>query len=406
MRKTSCGNSLLFLAILVCAVWFWSGASVALASSGSNVFRGSVSPNPNQQSEKQPEAAEKAPEKAAQPSPPPSRKAEQQAVKTPAAAKDDPAAANAKPASSTPAQAAPQNPAKTQPAPGKQAPAASDASAKTKKSEESAPAGRQDLYLHVQSAILINMNTGKVYFEQNPDKPLPPASITKLLTLYLVREGLAQGRLSLKTPIPISDKAARTRGARMTLKGGEKVPLGELIQGISVASANNACVAVAEYLGKGDPAKFVAQMNAKAKNIGMSKSAFKNPNGLPANGQLSTARDIAKLSMSYMRAFPDSLKVHAMTAHTYHGTTRRNANSLLRTYKGVDGLKTGFVCETGYNIAVTAKRDNTRLLAVLLGAQSSSIRHKEATRLLDYGFRQVARESGKSGTSSAKKSKS
>lgn len=169
------------------------------------------------------------------------------------------------------------------------------------------------------------------------------------------------------------------------------MPLNELIKGISVVSANNACVAVAEYFGKGDATKFVVQMNAKAKKIGMANSQFKNPNGLPASGQISTARDIAKLSMAYLRTFPESLKVHSMTSHTYHGTTHRNANTLLRTYKGVDGLKTGFVCDAGYNITATAKRGDTRLLAVVLGAQNSAVRQKETARLLDFGFKRAAR---------------
>ena len=255
------------------------------------------------------------------------------------------------------------------------------------------PATAQDILLNVQAAVLINMSTGQVYYEHNPDKAIQPASITKLLTLYLVREELAKGRLSMTTPIPVSSRAVRTGGSRMRLRRGEKVPLREIIKGISVASANNACVAVAEYLGGGDPDRFVSRMNEKARKIGMTSSTFKNPNGLPNRSQLSTARDIAKLSVKYLRTFPESLKVHSMKSHTYHGATYRNANSLLRYYKGTDGLKTGFVCEAGYNIAATAKRGDTRLLAVVLGAQSSSVRRKETKRLLDYGFRRAQRES-------------
>ncbi len=252
----------------------------------------------------------------------------------------------------------------------------------------------KDLHLNVKAAILINMTNGKVYYEQNPDKAIPPASITKLLTLFLVREAMRQGRLSPDTPIPVRSRAVLTGGSRMSLKTGEKVPLGELIKGISVVSANNACVAVAEYLGKGDPNRFVSQMNSKARNIGMANSKFKNPNGLPAPGQLSTARDIAKLSTNYLRTFPESLSVHSMTTHTFHGATHRNANSLLRTYKGVDGLKTGFVCASGYNITATARRGNTRLVAVVLGAQNSIIRQVETARLLDYGFKRAALDDG------------
>lgn len=247
-----------------------------------------------------------------------------------------------------------------------------------------------ELHLNVKSALLINMSNGRIYFEQNPDKTIAPASITKLLTLYLVREAMAQGRLSAMTPIPVGPRAIMTGGSSMSLRRGERVPLNELIKGISVVSANNACVAVAEYLGRGDTTRFVAQMNEKARALGMTQSRFRNPNGLPAPGQLSTARDIAKLSMAYLRTFPDSLSVHSMTTHTYHGATHRNANSLLRTYPGVDGLKTGFVCSSGYNITATAKRGNTRLLAVVMGAQSATIRQIETSRLLDYGFKRAA----------------
>lgn len=263
----------------------------------------------------------------------------------------------------------------------------------------------RDLHLNVKAAFLVNMSNGKIYYEQNPDTPIAPASITKVLTLYLVREAMAQGKITPVTAIPISDRAIRTGGSRMSLKRGEKVPLRELIKGISVVSANNACVAVAEYMGKGDSSRFVSRMNAKAKKIGMSSSRFKNPNGLPAHGQLSTARDIAKLSMSYLRRFPESLSIHSMTTHTYHGATHRNANSLLRTYKGADGLKTGFVCASGYNITATAKRGDTRLLAVVLGAQNSVSRQVETARLLDYGFKRATMEKGLGNGNGGKKLK-
>ena len=236
----------------------------------------------------------------------------------------------------------------------------------------------------------MNVSNGKVYYTQDPDERIPPASITKVLTLYLVREALAQGKVKESAPIPVSGLAIRTGGSTMSLYKGEKVPLSEIIKGISVVSANNACVAVAEYLGRGDSRRFVAQMNAKARSLGMSRSVFKNPNGLPATGQVSTARDIAKLSASYLQRFPESLAIHSMTNHTYHGVTHRNANSLLGRYEGVDGLKTGFVCASGYNITATAKRGNTRLVAVVLGARNPIVREVEAARLLEYGFTQAA----------------
>lgn len=434
MLKNISTNPLLFLIILVCLGLLGAPASETAASSGANVFRGSVSPSPVAQpapknedaavkSEPAPQVKKNAPQAATSKSGSAGKSTAQTTKKSESVKKKQAetpkkvtsqvkakkkteskkATSQAKAKKKTEAKkAASQVKAKKQAAVVKKAAVTSGKTGPAKKSAAISAGAKKDLHLNVKAAILINMSNGKVYFEQNADKTIAPASITKLLTLYLVREAMAQGRISSKTSIPISDRAVRTGGSRMSLKRGEKVPLNELIQGISVVSANNACVAVAEYMGKGDPNKFVAQMNAKAKKIGMKSSAFKNPNGLPAEGQLSTARDIARLSMSYLRTFPDSLKVHSMTAHTYHGTTRRNANSLLRTYKGVDGLKTGFVCASGYNISVTAKRGNTRLVAVVLGAQNSSIRHVEATRLLDYGFKKAAQDAGVANRDSTK----
>lgn len=240
--------------------------------------------------------------------------------------------------------------------------------------------------INAKAAYLMNMDTGEVYYAQDADRLIPPASVTKVMTLLLIREAMARGQLSPSATIPVSARAACVGGSSMHLVPGEHAPLMELIKGISVASANNACMAVAEYLGKGNPAAFVARMNAKARELGMRRTVFKNPSGLPAAGQVSTARDLALLARAYLRRFPESLAIHAMTTHTYRGVAHRNANSLLDTYPGADGLKTGFVCASGFNIAATAKRDGTRLLAVVLGATSSGVRHRETVKLLDYGF--------------------
>ena len=261
---------------------------------------------------------------------------------------------------------------------------------KSSRKAAAAASAQSGFHLNVKAAYLLNMSNGKVYYSQNSDDRIPPASITKVLTLYLIREALAQGRIKESTPIPVSSLAIRTGGSTMSLYRGEKVPLSEIIRGISVVSANNACVAVAEYMGKGDSRRFVAQMNATARSLGMGRSVFKNPNGLPATGQVSTAHDIAMLSAAYLRRFPESLSIHSMTSHTYHGQTHHNANSLLSCYEGADGLKTGFVCASGYNITATAKRGNTRLIAVVLGARNPIIRQVETSRLLDYGFEKAA----------------
>ncbi|MBE1424999.1 D-alanyl-D-alanine carboxypeptidase (penicillin-binding protein 5/6) [Desulfomicrobium macestii] len=378
-----CATRFLILLIVYVLISGLAGIGFsAFASSGSHVFRASVVPRPEAAGPDTQALVRTEPVEAVSSAPKPP-------VKKTASSKTKPAVPKSEAAEQV-----------TTPAPKQAAkPQAAEAKAKKSLADKAGPAKQavkpgtsKDLYLNAQAALLINMSTGEVYYEHNPDKTIAPASITKLLTLYIIREALAQGKLAPTTPIPVSATAVKTGGSRMRLKRNEKVPLSELIKGISVVSANNACVAVAEYFGKGDPSKFVAQMNAKAKKIGMINSRFKNPNGLPASGQLSTARDIAKLSVAYLRTFPEALKVHSMTSHTYHGATHRNANTLLRTYKGVDGLKTGFVCDAGYNITATAKRGKTRLVAVVLGAQNSAVRQRETARLLDYGFRRAAKD--------------
>jgi D-alanyl-D-alanine carboxypeptidase (penicillin-binding protein 5/6) len=427
MKKCVLSNCLFFLLVFMVSGAQSGPIICASAPSGSHVYRASVGPRPDYtpppaagNAKTAPSEAEPASDESSTASKvanPPAAQPGQGAMIKKAVSSIQPL--NTAPAKTSPAQPAsassvagssPQASPKSVPAAkseSKPAPRSESKAASTKSAPKSAPAAAagktrkgeppataKDLLLNVQAAILINMSTGQVYYEHNPDKAIQPASITKLLTLYLVREAMAQGRLAPTTPIPVSAKAVQTGGSRMRLKRGEKVPLNELIKGISVVSANNACVAVAEYMGGGDPSKFVSQMNDKARKIGMTSSRFKNPSGLPDRTQLSTARDIAKLSMSYLRTFPESLKVHSMTSHTYHGSTHRNANTLLKTYKGADGLKTGFVCEAGYNITATAKRGDTRLLAVVLGAQSSSVRLKETRKLLDFGFKRAARDNG------------
>jgi len=404
MKKRAFLTCLCFLLLLVSAGQA-GPIEVASAPSGSHVYRASIGPRPKVKPVPAAAAAEaskaqaKAPETTA-PVPAAANVAATAPVSAPAVAevKSAPEKPGKKSTASSRAKAVKTAAIAPAAAPAtevkKAVEAPKDAPAVKAAPKGEPPASAKELFLNVKSAILINMTTGQVYYEHNADKSIQPASITKLLTLYLIREAIAQGRISPNTPIPVSVQAVKTGGSRMRLKRGEKVPLSELIKGISVVSANNACVAVAEYMGGGDPSKFVAQMNDKARKIGMTSSRFRNPSGLPDRAQLSTARDIAKLSMNYLRTFPESLQIHSMTTHTFHGSTHRNANSLLKTYKGADGLKTGFVCEAGYNITATAKRGNTRLLAVVLGAQNSAVRQRETAKLLDFGFKRVERENG------------
>ncbi len=244
--------------------------------------------------------------------------------------------------------------------------------------------------LTVKAAVLWNMTTGETLYEQNPDVQIAPASLTKVLTLYIIFDAIRQGRLRPWDVVDVSARAATQGGSNMRLRTGEHVKVTELIKGIAVASANDACMAMAEYLEDGHPETFVTLMNATAKRLGMTNSAFMNPNGLPADGQVTTARDMQHLAAAYLEQFPKALTIHSMQYFTHNNRQRHNANSLLGRYEGVDGLKTGFVCSSGYNIIATAKRGDTRLIAVVLGSRSSGVRERETAKLLDKGFQIVA----------------
>ncbi|MGA3117349.1 MAG: D-alanyl-D-alanine carboxypeptidase family protein [Syntrophobacteraceae bacterium] len=242
--------------------------------------------------------------------------------------------------------------------------------------------------VNARSAILLDMESGRILFEQNADYLIAPASITKILTLYLVFEAIKQGHVSLSDQVEVSARAASAGGSRMGLRAGARVRMGELIKGMAVVSGNDACVAAAEHIS-GSVERFVGKMNAKARELGMTRSHFMTPNGLPAEGQVTTARDIAILSTAYIHRFPDSLTIHSMQSYAYGRHAHHNANRLLGKCPGVDGLKTGFVCSSGYNISATAKRNNTRILAVVMGARNPWIRCSEAQRLLEAGFRET-----------------
>lgn len=243
-------------------------------------------------------------------------------------------------------------------------------------------------HVNARSAILLDMESGSVLFQQNADYLIAPASITKILTLYLIFEAIKQGQVRLSDKVEVSRRAAATGGSRMGLKAGTYVPLEEIVKGIAVVSGNDACVAAAEHIS-GSVERFVKKMNAKARELGMTSSEFMTPNGLPASGQVTTARDIARLSVAYLRRFPESLLIHSMQAYTYGKHSHHNANRLLGKCPGVDGLKTGFVCASGYNISATAKRSGTRVLAVVMGARNPWIRCSEAERLIEAGFRET-----------------
>ncbi len=240
--------------------------------------------------------------------------------------------------------------------------------------------------INARSAVLMEVTTGTILFEQNADEPIEPASFTKIATLYLVFEALQQNRIHLNDEVWISEAAWRTGGSKMFVGIGTRVPLEELIKGIAVVSGNDACIATAEHLS-GSVDTFVDAMNRMGKQLGMTHTTFLNPNGLPADGQITTARDMAILDTAYLKRFPESLKYHSMREWNYNNIVQYNRNHLLLKDSTIDGLKTGYIAASGYHLSATSQRDGMRLIAVVMGAVNPATREREALKLLNYGYR-------------------
>ena len=240
--------------------------------------------------------------------------------------------------------------------------------------------------LPVQAALLLNMSTGKVLYEQRADALIPPASLTKIMTMFLAYDTIRAKRLKENSQITVPAHAAHTGGSTMHLRAKERVPLSQLLTGMAVASGNDAATTVAHAVNPNMGA-FVGAMNRKAREIGMRATTFKNPTGLPAKGQLTTARDMMRLATAYLKRHPQARRVHATRFLQHRNTTFANTNPLLGVVQGVDGLKTGFTAASGYNVIITATRGNTRLMVIILGGKTSAQRNDAARRLLEAGFR-------------------
>ena len=250
-----------------------------------------------------------------------------------------------------------------------------------------AAAAAPQLDLNCRAAILIEQGSGRVLYEKNADERVPIASITKVMTLLLAFEAVHDGRLTMETPVPVSEHAYHMGGSQIWLEPGEHFTLDEMIKAICVSSANDAAVAVAELVGGSEPA-FVEQMNARAASLGMEQTSFRNACGLDAEGHLSTARDVAAMSRTILNTCPEVLHYTGIWTDTLRGgaTQLINTNKLLRRYEGITGLKTGTTGGAGICISASATRNGLSLIAVILGAPSSADRFNAATTLLDYGF--------------------
>ena len=247
------------------------------------------------------------------------------------------------------------------------------------------------LALNCRAAVLIEPESGRVLYEKSPDEKMPIASITKLMTLLLTFEAVHGGKLTLDTLVPVSEHACHMGGSQIWLEPGEQFTLDEMLRAICVSSANDAAVAVAELVGGSEPA-FVEQMNARAAELGMTNTTFRNACGLDTEGHLSTARDVAVLSCYILNTCPELLHYTGIwTDSLRNGQTRLvNTNKLLKRYSGITGLKTGTTSGAGVCISASAVRDGLILIAVILGSPSSADRFNAATTLLDYGFANYA----------------
>jgi D-alanyl-D-alanine carboxypeptidase (penicillin-binding protein 5/6) len=242
------------------------------------------------------------------------------------------------------------------------------------------------LQCDAQSALLMDGLTGEILYEQNSRLKIPPASFVKVLTLYLAFDAIRGGQLKKDDLVTVSEKAWRTQGSKMFIKVGSQVRVEDLLKGIAVASGNDACVALAEHMA-GSEDVFVSKMNEKAKSLGMNDSQFKNSDGMPAEGQQTSALDMSILARRYIEDHPEALAIHSLIEFEYNGIRQGNRNTLLAKNIGVDGLKTGHVEESGYHLLATAKRENQRMIAVIMGCDKVRKRAPEAQKLLEYGFK-------------------
>lgn len=243
-----------------------------------------------------------------------------------------------------------------------------------------------------RAAILIDQESGTVLYEKEADTQMPIASITKVMTLLLVMEGLEEGRFTLEDTVPVTEHAYSMGGSQIWLEPGEEFTVDEMLRAVCVASANDAAVALAEMVGGSEPV-FVEQMNQKAAQLGMTNTTFQNACGLDQEGHLSTARDVAIMSREILNNHPQILNYTGIwTDSLRDGQTQLvNTNKLLRRYQGITGLKTGTTGGAGVCLSASATRDGLSLIAVVLGASSSAERFDAATTLLDYGFANFTR---------------
>ncbi len=238
------------------------------------------------------------------------------------------------------------------------------------------------------AAIVVEVESGDVLSEANADTRNHPASLTKMMTLYMLFEALRDGRVKPDQDLKVSRRAEGMPNSKLGLKRGETITVDDAILALITKSANDVAVVVAESLAESE-IQFAQMMSAKAKELGMTRTTFRNASGLYNRRQLSTARDMATLARALIRDFPERYQAFATPSFTRNGRVYRNHNMLLRSYQGADGLKTGYIRASGYNLVASARRDGVRLVAVVFGGKSAKRRDRQVAQLLDRGFSQL-----------------
>ena len=231
------------------------------------------------------------------------------------------------------------------------------------------------------AVIVVDARTGKQLFEVNSGAQRYPASLTKMMTLYLLFEALESGRLAKDTPIPVSDNAARQPPTKLRFRRSETIDVDSAIRAIVVKSANDVAVAVGEYLG-GSEDQFAAMMTAKARQLGMASTVFRNASGLPDGGQVTTARDMAVLGMALRNRFPQHFHYFSESDFMFRGRLVRGHNDMLGRVRGVDGIKTGYIRASGFNIVTSYSADGRQLIIVVMGADSARQRNDHVEALI------------------------
>lgn len=240
--------------------------------------------------------------------------------------------------------------------------------------------------LNASSYLLVDFHSGVELAEKNADKRIEPASITKLMTAYVIYKELDKNSISLDDKVLISEKAWKMEGSRMFVEAGKKVSLNRMLHGLIVQSGNDAAVALAEHVA-GNEQSFVAMMNEYADKLGLENTNFQNSTGWPDENHYTTARDIVKLTRALINEYPEHYKLHSIKEYSYNGIKQYNRNKLLWRDKTVDGVKTGHTESAGYCLVASALRNDMRLISVVLGAENEKARADYSQELLEYGFR-------------------